>query len=225
MEALRLIEDLNASGPVDANLRLALALANKRLGRTLHRLKRYDEAIPYFLKALDMEKAEVQRDPVNVTSRVNLSFTWNDMGGTHAAMNQLPRALTCFQEALKLREELVRGNAKDVRSASLLATTKLRMAQVVAKQGRPAEVLPLLREALQTRERLAAKDPKNAGARGEVAEANAVIGDTLVQLRRDVAARDYYERARAIYTDLDAAGKLSADYKGEPDRLAAVLGR
>jgi tetratricopeptide (TPR) repeat protein len=162
---------------------------------------------------------------VNVTSRVNLSFTWNDMGGTHAAMNQLPRALTCFQEALKLREELVRGNAKDVRSASLLATTKLRMAQVVAKQGRPAEVLPLLREALQTRERLAAKDPKNAGARGEVAEANAVIGDTLVQLRRDVAARDYYERARAIYTDLDAAGKLSADFKGEPDRLAAVLAR
>ena len=223
LEALRLIEDLNASGPVDANLRLALALANKRLGRTLHRLKRYDEAIPYFLKALDMEKAEVQRDPVNVTSRVNLSFTWNDMGGTHVAMGQLPVGLSCFREALKLREELVRGNPKDVRSASLLATTKLRMAQVIAKQGRPAEALPLMHQSLQSREQLAAKDPKNAGARGEVAEANAVIGDTLIHLRRDHQARDYYQRARAIYTDLKAQGKLSADFQGEPDRLAAVL--
>jgi tetratricopeptide (TPR) repeat protein len=172
-----------------------------------------------------MEKAEVQRDPVNVTSRVNLSFTWNDMGGTHAAMNQLPKALTCFQEALKLREELVRGNPKDVRSASLLAATKLRMAQVIAKQGRPAEALPLLHESLQRREQLAAKDPKNAGARAEVAEANAVIGDTLIQLRRNSPAHEYYERARAIYSDLDAQGKLSADFKGEPERLAAVLAR
>jgi tetratricopeptide (TPR) repeat protein len=140
-------------------------------------------------------------------------------------MNQLPKALTCFEEALKLREELVRGNPKDVRSASLLATTKLRMAQVFAKQGRPADALPLLHESLQRREQLAAKDPKNAGARAEVAEANAVIGDTLIQLRRDAPARDYYQRAQVIYTDLDAQGKLSADFKGEPDRLAAVLAR
>jgi hypothetical protein len=44
-QALQMVQDLDASGPVDANLRLTLALANKRLGRTLHRTKRYGEAI------------------------------------------------------------------------------------------------------------------------------------------------------------------------------------
>ena len=117
-----MVEDLNASGPVDSNLRLALALANKRLGRTLHRTKRYDEAIAYFLKALEIEKQEVERDPVGVTGRVNLSFTWNDMGVTQVAARRYEEAMECFNEALKLRNELVRSNPKDVRSASLLAT-------------------------------------------------------------------------------------------------------
>ena len=88
---------------MDSNLRLALALANKRLGRSLHRSRHYSEAIPYFLKALEIEKQEVARDTVRVNSRVNLSFSWNDIGVTQLARGEYKAALECFQEALKLK--------------------------------------------------------------------------------------------------------------------------
>ncbi|HYP09769.1 MAG TPA: serine/threonine-protein kinase [Bryobacteraceae bacterium] len=224
-QALGMVEDLHASGPVDSNLRLALALAYKRLGRTLHRTRRYEEAIPNFLKALAIEQQEVQRDPVSVTSRVNLSFTWNDMGFTQVARGDPAKAFECYREALKLREELVRSNPKDVRSASLLATTRLRLGALLAKTGKTEDAVRLMRESLQAREQLAAKDPDNLGARAEVAEASAALADVYLQTRRAPLARDLYERAHGIFAELRGLGKLSADFVGEPDRLAAALAK
>ena len=224
-QALEMVEQLNASGPVDTNLRLALALANKRVGRSLHRNRNYAEAIPYFLKALEIEKQEVARDAVRVNSRVNLSFTWNDMGITQLARGEYTVALECFQEALKLREELVRSNPKDVRSASLLANTKLRIGMALAKLQRVREGLKWMDESLQSREELAAKDPRNSGAQGEVAEVCAALGDTHLQARKPRQAREYYERAQSIFADLRRQGKLAADFRNEPDRLSAALAK
>jgi tetratricopeptide (TPR) repeat protein len=224
-QALTMVEDLHASGPVDSNLRLALALAYKRLGRTLHKTKRYDEAIPQFKRALAIEQQEVERDPVSVTSRVNLSFTWNDMGITQFARGDLAQALEDFQHALKLRDDLVRSNPKDVRSASLLANTKLRIGSVLMKTQKTVEGVRLMHESLQAREQLATKDPKNSGARVDVAEACATLGDAYMQLRRSQQARDYYVRARSMYSELRSQGKLAADFLGEPERLAAALER
>ena len=68
------------------------------MGRSLHRNKNYAEAIPYFLKALEIEKQEVARDAVRVNSRVNLSFTWNDMGITQLAIGEYAAALECFKK-------------------------------------------------------------------------------------------------------------------------------
>jgi non-specific serine/threonine protein kinase/serine/threonine-protein kinase len=224
-EALQMVQDLNASGPVDSGLRLALALAHKRLGRTLHRTKRFEEATPQYLKALEIEKNEVQRDPVSVNSRVNLSFTWNDMGINHAARGDMAKSLDCFRQALQLREELVRHNPKDVRSASLLANTKLRIANLLLKSDKVPEALRLMHESLQSREQLATKDPQNSGARAEVAEACAALGDTYMQIGRKLQARDYYERARLTYDDLRRQGKLAAEFRREPERIAAALAK
>lgn len=224
-QALQMVQDLNNSGAVDANLRLALALAHKRLGRTLHRIERYDEAIRHFQNALEIEKQEVERDPVGVTGRVNLSFTWHDMGVTQIARNKDGDAMKYFNEALKIRLDLVRSNPKDVRSASILAATRLRIGSILVRMHKVNEGIELLQQSLQSREQLAAKDPKNSGARGEVAEACAAIGDALVQARNARQAREYYQRARAIFTELRDQGKLAADFRAEPDRLSAAIAK
>ena len=221
--ALSMLEELTSSGPVDTNLRLAYALAHKRLGRTLHRTKRYKDAIPCFQKALEIEKVEVNKDSMSVTNRVNLSFTWNDMGNTNVAMGDYAAALECYTEARKLREELVRTSPKDVRSASLLANTKTRLGTLLTKEGRLPQAMRLLQEALQTREQLAAKDPKNSGARAEVAESYQAIADIYLQQKDSRQARDNYDRARRIFSELKSAGKLTADYINEPERLAGIL--
>ena len=80
-----------------------------------------------------------------------------------------------------------------------------------------------MQESLQSREQLATKDPKNSGAQGEVAEACAALGDTLLQMRNVRQARGYYERAQGIFADLRSQGKLAADFRNEPDRLTSAL--
>lgn len=221
--ALNTLEELNANGPVDTNLRLALALAHKRLGRTLHRTQRYSEAIPALQKALEIEQVEVAKDSLSLTNRVNLSFTWNDMGNTHVAREDYAHALDCYKQALKLREELVRSSPKDVRSASLLANTKTRIGSVLFKTNHLEQAMLLLQDALQTRVELAAKDPKNSGARAEVAESYGLVGNIYLQRKDTRLARENYERAQTIFTELKTQGKLIADYMNEPERLAAIL--
>jgi hypothetical protein len=82
-----------------------------------------------------------------------------------------------------------------------------------------------MHDSLQSREQLAAKDPDNSGARAEVAEACATLGDAYLLLHQPQRARDYYERAQAMYSELRSQGKLSADFRDEPDRLAAALAK
>jgi non-specific serine/threonine protein kinase/serine/threonine-protein kinase len=221
--ALYILEEVSAAGPVDTNLRLALALAHKRLGRTLHRTKRYSDAIPAYEKALAIEKVEVQKDSMSVTNRVNLSFTWNDMGNTYTALGNHERALHCYEQALAFREELVRASPKDVRSASLLANTKTRIATVLIKEYRLDRAMQLLQDALVTREQLATRDPKNSGARAEVAESYGLIGDLYLQRKQAARARESYSRAQQIFSELRAAGRLTADYIVESARLATLL--
>lgn len=221
--ALEMLEELSHSGPVDTNLRLALALAHKRLGRTLHRTRRFNDAIPYFERALEIEKEEVRKDSMSVTNRVNLSFTWNDMGNTHVARGDQEAAMECYREALGLREELVRASPKDVRSASLLANTRTRLGSLLLKQRRAEEGMRLLAEALAMREQLSVRDPKNSGARAEVAESHGLIGDAYLQRKDTRQAREHFARAHRLFTELKEAGKLTADYVNEPERLAAML--
>ena len=61
-----------------------------------------------------------------------------------------------------------------------------------------AKAIDLLQQSPQSREQLAARDPKNSGARGEIAEACAGINDALMQRRKPRQAREYYQRAHAI---------------------------
>ena len=185
------------------------------MGRSLHRNKNYAEAIPYFLKALEIEKQEVARDAVRVNSRVNLSFTWNDMGITQLARGEHAAALECFKEALKLREELVTSNPKDVRSASLLANTKLRIGMALAKLQRVREGLKWMDESLQSREQLAAKDPKIPARRARWPKP-ARRSEILICRRVMSGRRGNLQRAQGIFADLRSQGKLPADFRHDP---------
>jgi hypothetical protein len=76
---------------------------------------------------------------------------------------------------------------------------------------------------LAAREQLAARDPKNSGARAEVAESYGLIGDLCMQRKQVARARDSYDRAQEIFSELRAAGRLTADYIRESARLATLL--
>jgi hypothetical protein len=47
----------------------------------------------------------------------------------------------------------------------------------------------------------------------------------LVQARNVRQAREYYQRARTIFTELRDQGKLAADFRAEPDRLSAAIAK
>ena len=80
-----------------------------------------------------------------------------------------------------------------------------------------------LRQSLTLREQLSERNPKNSGARGEIAEAAAALGDALAQdgQRQDALAQ--YERALAIYSELRSRGSLTAELGDEPARIEVSL--
>jgi hypothetical protein len=49
------------------------------------------------------------------------------------------------------------------------------------------------------------------------------MGDTLLQRRNVRQAREYYQRAQGIFSDLRSQGKLAADFRNEPERLSSAL--
>jgi hypothetical protein len=91
------------------------------------------------------------------------------------------------------------------------------------KQHQLDPAMRLLQDALVTREQLATRDPKNSGARAEVAESYGLIGDIYMQRRQAARARESYTHAHEIFSELRAAGRLTADYIGESARLATLL--
>ena len=58
-----------------------------------------------------------------------------------------------------------------------------------------------------------------------MAESYGLVGNIYLQRNDTRLARENYERAQSIFTELKTAGKLIADYLNEPDRLAAILNK
>jgi non-specific serine/threonine protein kinase/serine/threonine-protein kinase len=221
---LFIIQGIRATTTPDTSLNVALALAHKRLGRSLIRNGQIPAAMAHFNTAIDIERAELARNPVGPARRANLAFSLQDMGLAHEANKEYARALPYFEEALRLRTDLSKADSNDWRVASTVASSRLHVGACMVKAGNPAGV-PHLEQALASRQQLAARSPWNMGARAEVGEAHAALADAYAHLGHDARARPLYEEALTIYDELSQKGSLSAEVAGDRERLGRLLGR
>jgi tetratricopeptide (TPR) repeat protein len=218
---LSILEELNASTPA-GGLGMSLALAHKRLARSLVRVGRIEEGIAHATRAVQLERAEVARNPVAIGTRSALSFSLIDLGAAMIRKGEARSALVPLGEALRIRTEIAEADPRDWRAGSLLAVARLQHGRALVATGRSEEGIAQLRRALADRQDLADRNARNAGARGEVAEAAAALADAL---GRSPQARPLYQRALTIYRELLSAGSLTAELATEPTRIEALLRR
>lgn len=218
--SLAILQEQSVNFGSDTSLRMSVALSNKRLGRSLVRVGRLNDALAHINTAIAIERAEVDRNPVATGPRSALSFSLNDLGMTLMRMEEPAKALVPLTEALRVRSEIAEADAQDWRAANLLATARLQYGRALMAMRRSSQGIQELRRSLADRERLAERNPKNTGARAEVAESAGALADAL---GRTPEARGLYKRALDIYRELQAAGKLTAELASEPVRIEARL--
>jgi hypothetical protein len=80
-----------------------------------------------------------------------------------------------------------------------------------------------LTRALESRRELAARNPRNAGARGEVAQSAAALADVLLEQGDAAAALSLYKEASRLYSELRSKGSLTEEVGSEPSRVAATV--
>ena len=220
---LEIMEQVAASGVSDNNFRLNLSLAHRHYGRSLARLRRFPEALASMERALAIERDALARNPVRVGNRTAVAYTLFDIGGLLTKMGDAKRALPLLAEAVQMRLELADADPKDWRAASLLASARLQHGRTLIALGRWVEGVTNIRQSLEARKELSARNPKNSGARGEVAEASAALADALAERRLWADALPLYEAASAIYDDMKSKGSLTMELAEEPARVAGAL--
>ena len=77
-------------------------------------------------------------------------------------------------------------------------------------QGVPADAVAHIKVSLSIREAASDENRLNAGARGELADAYAAMGEALAAMGRTAEAVDWHQRARDIYAELDSKKQLNA---------------
>jgi tetratricopeptide (TPR) repeat protein len=80
----------------------------------------------------------------------------------------------------------------------------------MVRLGRADTALQHLKIALPLREAVSRESPINAGARGEVADVYAAMGEALTTRSRHAEALGWYRRAADLYADLDHKKQLNA---------------
>jgi tetratricopeptide (TPR) repeat protein len=132
-------------------------------------------------------------------------------------------AIPNLEAAHLIYQEIAAADAQDARSRSILATSHYRLGQAYTRLGDAKKGAKEIQTALEMREKLAETDPLNAGAQGEVAEAQAALGDAAASRNQNAAALGWYRRAQGILEKLKAEGRSNSASNDELARVNAAI--
>ena len=182
------------------------------------------EALKNYRGAVEIDKQLLEKTPRNPQRKLNLAASYQGLGGALEDTGDLGGALAAFHEALEIRQELSTADPKDWRTASLYASTHYRIGLLELKRAQPDEARSSLLRAYDIRTNLSQSNPSNSGARAEIAEACTALG--RIEVPTDPAkALEWYTKAAAIYSGLEAKGQMSATSRTLRDELQKSIAK
>ena len=138
---LRAAEAVWRSDPNDMNAARSVSLACKQLGAVLEVLKSPDEARPLYDRALELDKARVEREPGRGLWKLDLSFSLGSIAGLLQAAGDLDAALAHAHQAVDLRRAVVAAEPNDDFARGSLVNGYRRLAAIEGRRGRVVESL------------------------------------------------------------------------------------
>jgi tetratricopeptide (TPR) repeat protein len=131
--------------------------------------------------------------------------------------------VTHFRKALDEYAAIAGADPQDVRAMSLLGSGHHDLGKALLLLARYPEASRHLGAALRVRENVAKLNPVNAGARGEVAETWAALGELWQRLNRPTQAREAYQQAANLLSRLERERKLNVASRAQLLQVQARL--
>ena len=208
-KALAMFRQISDSNPKNSDDRANVSAAILRLAGIQLKLGNKAEALQNYKKAAEIDETLVEQDVGSAQRKLNLASSYFGLGGALSDVGDSSGALAAFEKSLALRRQLSAADPKDWRTASLHAATHFRIGLLHTKSGQATKARESLLRAYDIRLNLSQVNPSNSGARAEIAESCAALGDLIASTDRDQAL-DWYGKAKSIYAELEANGRLSA---------------
>jgi len=211
---LPIFQSLADKDPSSSNARRSVALSHKKIGATLARLERLDEALASYATALEMDEAALSADPTNARKRIDLSYSVSDYGYVLARAGKTAQALENYRRALQIREGLVAADPKDERARSSLATTHTKLGWVLSLMGDLTSSVDQFRKAIAIRESMVVANPSNVPNQADLGGLYAETGDSFARAaeatgiparqraERFQEARSWYQKSLDYLADL-----------------------
>lgn len=202
-----------------------LALANLRMGSILRHSKEPAQSERHYLDAMKAARGGLKRWPTNLGLRQMEASAASGLGSLKLELGQMDAALRNFQTAQGIYEDLERADPDDVRLRSLTATEHFHIGRALLKLRQASQAMEEFRQSLSLRESVAARNPLNAGAKGEVAESLAGLGDTHAAIGNRGEAMIWYGRALAVLDDLKRQKRANSASLTELARVTAEMAK
>ena len=187
------------------------ALASKKLGALLWKMKRIPEGMGHYQTALRLEEEWSQLEPANVDAKMAISFSHSDIGFLLRDEGKLQEALMHYRTTVKIREELAAIDPSNARAKMGLISAYWRTASVSAAAGGTQGALDLLSKAVTMLAQVKNPAPGSTRNRVELANIYMVYGESYASRGDRATSRRWYERSKHILTDLRDSGDLDAN--------------
>jgi non-specific serine/threonine protein kinase/serine/threonine-protein kinase len=222
-EGLEIYERLVKQNPASVDARLGLAVAHTRMASILMHEGDQAGSIRHYREALRVQQGLYRTHVGEAQFQINLALAHSNLGNALRAAGDGKHALEELREAKRLFEPVVNADANEVRARTLLATVRLRESKVWMDLGDTERAGRIMRSVLEERRLLSERNPANAGAKGEVAEAHGVLGDIELRAGRYAGAVAQYETALGVLAEMEQARRSNSADREEKERILERL--
>ncbi len=232
--SLSIVRELAAAHPGDLGLRRAVAVGLLKVGGA--RGTKADESISNQIQAIEILQELSAAEPQNARARREVGFACSSLGMTLQASGDYEQALRYQRKALALREETATRDPKSAQARLDLAGEEANLCGTLTLAGQGTDAIAYGLRSAANFEQLTASDPanvsysRNSGLCFEnLGGAFALLGAndaSTIEARTTAwnSARDWYEKARAVFVALRKGGTITARDRDKPELYEAKVG-
>ena len=191
------------------------------------------DAIANARRVVELIVAEDKAAPGSAVTRSDLQDGYTQLSKILERNAEYVAALKVARMALQISAGAAKANPGDLTAGSTFSEIEMQISDLQSSLGYDREALAGYLRAAANSEHIVAADPAHIEWQVVLARLYSKIGDLYVHRRIGVratniagsgaAARHYYEKSLAIWSDLQRQRALGADYAEEPARVAQLL--
>lgn len=201
-----------------------------RLQSDLNQMK---DAIANERRAIELTEAEDKAAPGSAVTQDDLKDGYMHLSKMLEKTADYPAALKFAEMALLISAAAVKANPEDLTGGSNLSEIEMEISDLQLSLGHGREALAGYIRAAANSEHIVASDPAHTEWRVVLARLYEKIGGAYARKPNTApatevamngeAARGYYQKSLAIWSELQRHETLGADYAGEPVKVARLL--